>query len=225
MKEKLLGIKVLEIRNYLLQPHFTDKFSRYFHQHFVAPMRELKGYTLGEFAISGVDNRFVWFRGFTDMKSRLQFLNDFYLESETWKEYGKTANEMMINSDHVYLLKPLYQDEFTISDKEITVVDFYVCNNTLERTITFFDQEFTPYLRTKGLTDISFWVSEMSENDFPRLPVFQDKNLLLSITNYSDGDEYEEFQNQIRKMPESLNRSFLELVTIHNHLKLVNLDF
>ena len=184
MNSKFSGLRVLEIRNYLLKPNLTNIFSKYFHQHFVTPMSELKGYTLGEFAISGTDNRFVWFRGFTDMKSRLQFLNDFYIKSEVWKKFGKAANEMMINSDNVYLLKPLYENEFIISDKEITAIDFYICNNTIERTISLFEREFIPYLRSIQLTDISFWISEMTENDFPRLPVFQDKNLLLSIIKH-----------------------------------------
>jgi hypothetical protein len=51
-------------------------------------MNDLGGYTLGEFKISGVDDRFVWLRGFANMKTRVQFLNDFYLNSPTWKEYG-----------------------------------------------------------------------------------------------------------------------------------------
>ena len=224
MNTEIPGIKVLELRNYLLKPNLTIPFSKYFRKHFVAPMFDLKGFTLGEFAINGIDDRFVWLRGFTDMKSRLQFLNDFYIKSETWKKFGKAANEMMINSDNVHLLKPLYQGDFKKSNKEITVIDYYICNNSIERTISFFENEFIPYLRSIELTDISFWVSEMTENDFPGLPVFQDKNLLLSITNYTNMNEYERLQKKIKEMPKSLNMMLLELVTIHNNLMLVNLN-
>jgi hypothetical protein len=58
------NIQILEIRNYLLKPNLTDKFSDYFHSKFVAQMNELGGYTLGEFKIDNVNDRFVWFRGF-----------------------------------------------------------------------------------------------------------------------------------------------------------------
>src|SRR5205809_8113737 len=96
-------IKVLELRNYLLKPNMADEFSSYFNNHFVKPMTELGGYTLGQFKINGIDDRFVWMRGFTDMNTRIKFLNDFYVDSPVWKEFGPGANAMMINSDNVYL--------------------------------------------------------------------------------------------------------------------------
>ncbi|MBC7934937.1 MAG: NIPSNAP family protein [Rhizobacter sp.] len=82
-------INVLELRNYLLKPNLADTFSHYFRSKFVAPMNELGGYTLGEFKISGMNDRFVWLRGFTDMKTRVKFLNDFYINSPAWKQDGK----------------------------------------------------------------------------------------------------------------------------------------
>jgi hypothetical protein len=216
------NINVLELRNYLLKPNLADTFSHYFHSKFVAPMNELKGYTLGEFKISGINNRFVWLRGFTSMKARLKFLNDFYIDSTTWKEYGKGANEMIINSDNVYLLKPLHKNVLLKTDKALTVIDFYICNNTIDKVIKLFDADYIPFLRTINVDDISFWVSEMTENDFPRLPVFQDKNLLVSITNFQNKNEYKLKQNAIDNMPASLINSIQELVTIHNNLLLIN---
>ncbi|TDO70033.1 NIPSNAP protein [Flavobacterium chryseum] len=220
------NIQVLEIRNYLLKPNLTDKFSDYFHSKFVVPMNELGGYTVGEFKINGVNDRFVWFRAFADMKTRLKFLNDFYINSATWKEYGKGANEMMINSDNVYLLRPLKAQinrEFLKTDKTFTVVDFYVCNSTLEKVINLFDTTYIPFLKNLKIEDITLWVSEMTENDFPGLPVFRDKNLLVSITNYKNENEFNTKQKEIDNMPADLKKSMQELVTIHNKLVLLNL--
>jgi hypothetical protein len=221
-QEKVEDINVLELRNYLLKPNLADVFSQYFHSKFVAPMNALGGYTLGEFKINEVNDRFVWLRGFTDMKTRVKFLNDFYIDSPAWKEFGKGANEMMINSDNVYLLKPLHENVFYKTDKTVTVIDFYVCNNTIDKVINLFDTEYIPFLRTIHVDDISFWVSEMTENDFPRLPVFQDKNLLVAITNFQDKKEYEEKRKGIDSMPEKLKNSMQELVTTHNSLLLLN---
>lgn len=221
------NIQVLEIRNYLLKPNLTDQFGDYFHSKFVGPMDELGGYTLGEFKIDNVNDRFVWFRGFTDMKTRFKFLNDFYLNSTTWKEYGKGANEMMINSDNVYLLRPLKKEinrESFQTDKAFTVVDFYICNSRLEEVINLFDSTYIPFLKDLKIEDTTLWVSEMSENDFPRLPAFQDKNLLVSISNYKDETEFYTKQKEIDAMPAHLKNSIQELVTIHNKLVLLNLQ-
>lgn len=222
-----VNIKILEIRNYLLKPNLVDKFSDYFHSKFVDQMNELGGYTLGEFKINSVNDRFVWFRGFTDMKTRLKFLNDFYIDSATWKEYGKGANQMMINSDNVYLLRPLKKEinsGLLKTDKTITVVDFYICNNTLEKVIDLFDTTYIPFLKNLEIEDITLWVSEMTENDFPRLPVFQDKNLLVSITHYKDENDFYTKQNEIDNMPSDLKKSMQELVTTQNKLMLLNLN-
>ena len=221
-QEYLKNINVLELRNYLLRPNLADTFSQYFHAKFVAPMNELGGYTLGEFKISDVNDRFVWLRGFTNMKTRVKFLNDFYINSTTWKEHGKRANEMMINSDNVYLLKPLHKNVFLKTDKLFTIINFYICNGTLNEVIKLFDAEYVPFLKTIDVEDISLWVSEMTDNDFPRLPVFQDKNLLVTITNYEGKNEYEAEQKAIDHMPDRLNKSMQELITTHTSLFLKN---
>jgi len=224
-RENLQNINVLELRNYLLKPNMANTFSHYFDTNFVAPMNKLRSYTLGQFKIKGMKDRFVWLRGFTDMKTRVKFLNDFYVNSPTWKEYGKGANEMMINSDNVYLLRPLKKEinsGLLKTDKAFTVVDFYICNNSLEKVINLFDTAYIPFLKTLNLEDITLWVSEMAENDFPRLPVFQDKNLLVSITHYKNESEYQTKQKEINGMPTDLKKSMQELITTQNKWILLN---
>ena len=232
MYENNPNIKVLELRNYLLNPNLADPFSNYFNTHFVEPMNELGGYTLGQFKIKGDKNRFVWLRGFADMKTRVRFLNDFYINSPVWKEFGPGANDMMINSDNVHLLRPLNDrknssepsEEFNSSllktDKGVIVVDFYICNSTLDKVINLFHISYVPFLKTSGINNITLWISEMSENDFPRLPVFQDKNLLLTITTYNDENDYQVKQQNINSMPDNLKKSMQELITTQSNLVL-----
>jgi hypothetical protein len=145
-----------------------------------------------------------------------------FISIALWKEYGKGANEMMINSDNVYLLKPLHKNVLLKTDKTFTVIDFYICNSTIEKVIKLFDTEYIPFLKTINVDDISFWISEMTENDFPRLPVFQDKNLLVSITHYRDEAEYQTRQKEIDGMPADLKRSMQELITTQNQWILLN---
>ncbi|MFH7010676.1 hypothetical protein ACHRV5_02325 [Flavobacterium sp. FlaQc-52] len=216
-------ITVLELRNYLLKPNKLNDFEEYFNNHFVTPMAELDGFTLGQFKINNVNDRFVWLRGFTDMKTRVNFLNDFYINSPTWKNFGQGANAMMLNSDHVHLLKPLEKSttlDFLDINEGIVLIDFYICNSTLNKVIDLFKTTYIPFLKSLNISDLSLWVSEMQENDFPRLPVFQDKNLLVTITKYKDFAEYEKKQKLITEMNIELKIALQELVTIHSNLVL-----
>lgn len=230
LQENNQTIKVLELRNYLLKQNMADTFSGYFNTHFVKPMTELDGYTLGQFKMNGVNDRFVWLRGFTDMSARVKFLNAFYINSPAWKEFGPGANDMMINSDNVYLLRPLNNNKSSKeqskginsnlleTDKGVMIVDFYICNSTLDKVINLFNSAYVPFLKTLDIHNITLWASEMSENDFPRLPVFQDKNLLLTITTYEHEDEYQKKQKEIDSMTDELKTSMLELITTQNNL-------
>jgi len=199
-------------------------------------MAELGGYTLGQFKINGINDRFIWMRGFADMNTRMRFLNNFYVESRVWKEFGPGANAMMINSDNVYLLRPLNNNKCAKEQSEaingnllkmnngIIVVDFYICNSTLDKVINLFHSSYIPFIKTLNIDNITLWVSEMSENDFPRLPVFQDKNLLLTITKYGDEDEYRINQEQINSMPAELKNSMQHLITTQNNLILCHIN-
>jgi hypothetical protein len=221
-------IKVLELRNYLLKPRTVDSFRKLFNDRFVEPMKDLGGFTVGQFRINGDEDRFVWMRVFRDMKSRFDFLNAFYLNSPIWKEYRGEANGMIVNSDNVYLLRPLDINNLTVNDakrrfgknKGVVVVDFYVCNSTLDKTIDLFKIDYIPFLKSLDVTDVTFWVSELSENDFPRLPVFQDKNLLVSITAFNTPQEANSKLKRIDSPTVKLGDSMKELITTRSRLTL-----
>jgi hypothetical protein len=221
-------IKVLELRNYLLKPNTVDSFRNLFNDRFRAPMKELGGYTVGQFRIDGDEDRFVWMRGFRDMRARFDCLNAFYLNSPVWKKYKGDANGMIVNSDNVYLLRPLEINSLTVGDAErqfgkkkaVVVVDFYICNSTLDKTIALFKNDYIPFLKSLEVNDVTFWVSEMSENDFPRLPVFQDKNLLVSITVFQNEREAKSRLKKIDSPVAKLDNSMKELITARTRLTL-----
>jgi hypothetical protein len=221
-------IKVLELRNYLLKPKTADNFRKLFNDRFVEPMKELGGFTVGQFRINSDEDRFVWMRGFRDMKSRFDFLNAFYLESPVWKKYRGDANGMIVNSDNVYLLRPLDINNLTVDDakrrfgkkRAVVVVDFYVCNSTLDKTVALFKTHYIPFLKSLEVNEVTFWVSEMSENDFPRLPVFQDKNLLVSITVFNTQQEAKSRLKRIDSPIAKLDHSMKELITTRTRLTL-----
>ena len=192
-------LKVVELRNYLLKPGTRTRFTDYFEDHFIDSQASLGAYVLGHFRIDGENDKFFWIRGFEDMETRLRCLRAFYEEGEVWKEFGPGANDMLLDSDNVYLLRPLSGslscDEFA-NLKGIIVVEFYFANlNQLEQLTDLIQAECAA-LQSKP----TLLISEMTTNDFPRLPVIQDRNLLVSIGTYGDKSDYQSHSKQSTEM-------------------------
>jgi len=185
-------LKIIELRNYLLKPGARERFTDYFEDHFLDSQNVLRGFVLGQFRIKGDDDRFFWIRGFEDMHTRLTFLRGFYEQGQVWKQFGSGANEMMLDSDHVYLLKPLQSetfgyDEFARGNGIVVVENYFVKPGHRDEFADLFQANATANLKSEPI----LCASEMSENDFPRLPVIQDKNLLVAITVFRDESEYQ----------------------------------
>lgn len=191
-------IRVLELRNYVTKPGQRDKFIEYFEANFIDSQNALGGYILGQFTVEGAEDNFFWIRGFNDMASRSRYLPEFY-RGAFWKQHRDDANDMLVNNDNVHLLKPLSPSEghgdAAVSSNEfanqkgLVVIDYYVANTRLKELTEFFRSKYLPFLKRNDVST-SPWVSELTENDFPGLPVFQDKNLLVTITPYRDEAEY-----------------------------------
>ncbi len=130
---------------------------------------------------------FSGYGGFRDMAVRSAFLPVFY-GGEVWKERGPAANEMMLTWHDVHLLRPVTaigKEAFT-RDRGLLVVDYYtVQEGKANELIKVLTGSYLPFL-TALVSNTSLWVTEQAENDFPRLPVIQDADLLVVITNYRD---------------------------------------
>ncbi len=185
--EKIL--QVIELRNYLLKPNLTNKFAEYFANHFVDSQNIRGGYLLGKYVLPDQPDNFFWIRGFENMRERSRFLPEFYY-GDVWKKFGNKANEMMIDSDDVYLLKPLDEKQSFNRNKFLSI-NFYFANeaNPIELS-ELFQNEYRAFFEGTKEIKTSFWISEMSENDFPRLPVFQFENLFVVITTFENEDVY-----------------------------------
>jgi len=80
------------------------------------------------------------------------------------------------------------------------VIDFYLAKEKqLAQLIGAFERDYVSSLTKKP----TLLITEMASNDFPRLPVIQDPNLLVAITRYADEPEY---QLQSQQSLESKNR-------------------
>lgn len=203
----------IELRNYLLKPGARDLFINYFKEHFVESQNILGAYIPGMFRIKDETDRFFWIRGFENMQTRSSFLPAFY-GGEVWKEYGPAANDMMLEWHHVHLLKPLTARSLAFVNKEdVLVIDYYTTSdNNPNRLVDFLNKEYIPLLNQWGINSTTFWVSEMEENDFPRLPVYQSENLLIVITSYRSEQEYESTLNRLNAANKELVICMEELV-------------
>ena len=225
------NIKVIELRNYVIKPGRRDEFIELFEENFTQSQNILGGYTLGQYRIKDADDHFFWIRGFKDMSARKKFLNDFYYGSPAWKQHKSEANSMLVNNDNVHLLKPLNlrgssnDSEYSFNSnwfgqvKGIAMVDFYISNTKLGKLLEFVKKKYVAILDSSKIEATSFWTSEMTPNDFPALPVFQDKNLLVQITFYKNDFDYQTTMKDVdSKMNDELKSEMADLVTIKNTL-------
>ena len=82
-----------------------DVLIELFEREFVESQEALGMTLVGQFSDLDDPNRFVWLRGFADMTTRAQALHDFY-GGPVWRAHREAANETMIDSDNVLLLRP-----------------------------------------------------------------------------------------------------------------------
>ena len=226
--DSTIPIGIIELRNYVMKNGLRDSFIHYFEENLIEPQNAIKGYVIGQYRVKGLEDNFCWIRGFKGMKERSSFLPAFYYGPE-WKKHKRVANPMLANNDNVYLLRPLllHNDSLEpaksinrfllIPNKGIAVINFYIANTKLDQLLKLFAKEYLPLLKECGVNDCTLWTSVMEENDFPRLPVFQDKNLLVTITFYKNELDYGETMKKIdSKMTDDLKASLQDVITIKN---------
>ncbi len=210
-----MNINILEIRNYLLQPGITEHFIDYFEAHFIASQQDVNISILGQFRVVGEPDHFVWLRGFSDMQRRLVSLRAFY-EGPVWQKYGPLANAMMIDSDNVRLLRPLTAiadltcgltaDQMaaelaagTISPMTgMIAIDIYrVKPGKRAELIDEFQRLATSASLREAFQLRGYFVTEMAENTFPRLPVIQNEDEFVVITAYESERSALEIREQV----------------------------
>src|SRR5579859_1595599 len=96
---------IVELRQYTLHPGQRDVLIDLFDERFVESQEAVGMTVLGQFRDLDDSDRFVWLRGFDDMSRRAQALASFY-GGPAWKEHCNEANQTMIDSDNVLLLRP-----------------------------------------------------------------------------------------------------------------------
>lgn len=208
-----LASPVVELRQYTLKPGQRETLIALFDRELVETQEATGMTVIGQFRDLDSPDMFVWLRGFDDMEARKDALSGFY-GGPVWAAHRDAANATMIDSDDVLLLKPAWQGAgFDLSDLRRPIVAETESINGGRRLPGFveisihhlrpsteidfaerFRIEAVPQLAANGARLLGAFVSEHSENTFPRLPVRAAENVFVVVTGFDDGAAHADHQ-------------------------------
>lgn len=161
---------VIELRQYTLQPSRREDLITLFEREFV-DSQEAEGIRLiGLFRDLDNPDRFVWLRGFPDMEARRASLGRFY-GGPVWAAHSNAANETMIDSDDVLLLKPIAPSEGVAEQGGREPIGGIIVCGLHAAAGPVQADALRSAVTASGLTPLAVLSTEPAENTFPRLPV------------------------------------------------------
>ena len=193
--------RVFELRNYLLRPGQRDVLIDLFEREFIESQETLGAHVVGAFRDLDRPDHFVWIRGFADFASRLAALDGFYA-GPVWQAHRMEANATMLDTGNVLLLRPLSGSlarapharppvGAASSPGSLFVVATYFVEAGGERAFAAaFDREIAPRIREGGGELIATLATEPGANNYPRLPVREDVNVLVAVARYQRLDAF-----------------------------------
>ena len=189
--------EVLELRQYTLHPGRRDELIELFDTEFVESQEAVGAQVLGQFRDRDDDDRFVWLRGFADMPTRAAALAAFY-DGPVWRAHREAANETMVDSDNVLLLRPARPDAGFRAGVRGTQTHYPLVVATLcyfagpidADDLALFDATVVPQLAAVGAQWLATLATEAATNTFPRLPVREGEHVLACFTAFDSVEAY-----------------------------------
>jgi hypothetical protein len=197
---------IVELRQYTLYPGKRDVLIDLFDRTFIESQEAVGMQVIGQFRDLDNPNRFVWLRGFRDMPSRAQGLNDFY-SGPVWKAHRGAANATMIDSDNVLLLRPARPATgFSLDTRDrpppganavraglVIATIYYFDAPVSADVVDFFESSVKPLVTNSGASILAALVTEESPNTFPALPVREGEHVLVWFARFGDQAAYEDY--------------------------------
>ncbi len=192
---------VLELRQYTLHPGRREDLIELFDREFVEPQEAVGAQVLGQFRDLDDEDRFVWLRGFADMPARGKALADFY-GGPVWAAHRDKANDTMIDSDDVLLLRPVADFDLTGYTRGgdttlVTVTIYHLPEGGEDAFVDFFSSTVRPLLTATGAEPLAVLRTLRAENNFPALPVRADANVVAWVGSFPGSDELVEHVRQL----------------------------
>jgi NIPSNAP protein len=192
----MVPCSVVELRQYTLRPYRRSELIALFEREFIASQEATGIRVLGQFEDLEVSERFVWFRGFRDMPRRREALTAFY-EGPVWRAHRDAANATMVDSDDVLLLRPLHPPggfprrarEAGSEGRERRVL-LRILHRApgADDLVRFCREQVGPVLEGTGAAPIAWLETEHAPNDYPRLPVRERADVVVSISAFPDAE-------------------------------------
>ncbi len=179
-----LHFDVIELRRYALRPGRRDELIALFERSFIESQEACGMVPFGHYRDFDDDDRFVWLRGFPNIETRRNALEAFYVDSRAWRDNRDAANETMIDSDDVFLLRPARTDSgFDLGglnrpgpanrerpDSRLAVSVLLLERAADDAFLAVFEEKVLPALH--GIAQrVAYFVTDPRPNEFPRLPV------------------------------------------------------
>ena len=189
-----LDPQVLELRRYTLHPGRRDKLIDLFDTYFIEPQEAQGMVVIGQFRDEDAPDRFVWLRGFADMATRAAALAGFY-DGPVWRQHRDRANATMVDSDDVLLLRPAWPGAGLplaglrraagpvrmAPPQQVMVSVFPLREAATPELLALCRERLAPRLRHAGVVSAGWYVSELADNTFARLPVRRDVQVLVRV--------------------------------------------
>jgi len=197
---------IVELRRYTLHPGKCETLIALFDSEFIETQEEVGIQLIAQFRDIDRPDVFTWLRGFADMQSRAAALAAFY-DGPTWRAHRDAANDTMIDSDNVLLLRPARPTSgflFDAADRPgvgataippgLFVATIYqLAASATKDFADVFDRAIVPELTTSGATPIAVFETEPAENTFPRLPVREGEQMFVWFARFANVGAYERY--------------------------------
>ena len=172
MSEATPPCRVIELRQYTMQPGRRAELITLFEREFIETQSAVGLHVLGIFEDAERPDRFVWLRGFADMTARLRGLGAFY-GGPVWAKHRDAANATMVDSDDVLLLRPL-----TAWPRPRASGRWQALIAPLKQQP---DDALVDALRAAVPAGGCWLETEPAVNDFPRLPVREGESVVVGL--------------------------------------------
>jgi hypothetical protein len=165
-------------------PGGLDDFVEHFERRFLDSQAALGMDIVGRFRVLDEADRFVWVRRYLDPSQRAASLAAFY-GGPVWKEFGPRANELLVDHTDVHLLAPdTSRPDFPAATgsrtADTTVVAAFFSLDAPDTIPSDVAEAMTTAAKDyPDVTELGRLVTSSVPNDFPRLPVHEDRPVAL----------------------------------------------
>ncbi|MBC8027832.1 MAG: NIPSNAP family protein [Steroidobacteraceae bacterium] len=188
---------VIELRQYTLKPGRRDELIDLFEREFIETQEDCGIRVLGQFRDRGRPDHFVWLRGFESLASRATALPRFYT-GPAWQEFRNRANDTMIDSDDVMLLKSMVAGVGLPQlaarpgiggqprESGLVLATIYLLAAPVDAGFrALFDEHIAPASKRAGAPPLAAFETEYTPNNYPRLPVRTGVNACVRFATFA----------------------------------------